>query len=225
MILYKLAKSLYRSPKAGSTLLESLVALIVVTILMSAVTPLLVFSAATRVQSRRADLASQAARTYLDGVRSGSIQAPSISSSQSSQNPDPPKPKGSLTCNSATADSDPSRCTEPSPRTGAILHCVDGNGDGTCTTDTFEDMVVQAWGYNPKSTDSDDGYQLGIRVYRASAFAESEELETEVSSTIADGLGNPEAPLAALRTEITSEGTGYQQLRDRIECQEDSSKC
>jgi prepilin-type N-terminal cleavage/methylation domain-containing protein len=223
MILRKLVKSLYSSPKAGYTLLESLVALIVVTILMSAITPLLAFSAATRVQSRRADLASQAARTYLDGVRSGSIQNPTISSSK---NPGAPTTGGSLSCNSATAETDPSRCTTPSPPTGSILHCVDGNGDGTCTTDTFEDMVVQAWGYNPKSTNPDKGYQLGIRVYRASVFSESStELGTEVSSTLAEGLGNPEAPLVALRREITNENTGYQDLRNRIECEQDSSSC
>jgi type II secretory pathway pseudopilin PulG len=38
---------------------------------MVGIAPVLVLSVATRVQARRVELGTQAARTYIDGVRSG----------------------------------------------------------------------------------------------------------------------------------------------------------
>ena len=58
--------------KAGFTIIESLVAVIVLGILMTAIAPTIVISTATRVQSRRIELATLAARGYIDGVSSGS---------------------------------------------------------------------------------------------------------------------------------------------------------
>lgn len=58
-ILKILAKA---KPPQGVTLLESLVAMLVVGILMTAIAPLIALSAAARVQARRVDQATQAAR-------------------------------------------------------------------------------------------------------------------------------------------------------------------
>ena len=61
------------SGESGFTIIESLIALVVVAILMVAIAPVIVFSTATRVQSRRIELGTQAAKSYIEGVRTGAI--------------------------------------------------------------------------------------------------------------------------------------------------------
>ena len=82
---------------AGFTIIESLVAVIVLGILMTAIAPTIVLSTATRVQSRRIELATLAARGYIDGVSSGNIPAPPISKTKTN---DVKVPGTSLSCNS-----------------------------------------------------------------------------------------------------------------------------
>jgi prepilin-type N-terminal cleavage/methylation domain-containing protein len=66
------------STQSGFTLIECLLAIIIVSVLMVAIAPAVVLSTATRLQARRVELATQAARTYVDGVRSGSIATPNF---------------------------------------------------------------------------------------------------------------------------------------------------
>lgn len=66
-----------RSQESGFTILESLMAIVVVTILLTGVAPMIVLSVATRVQARRVELGTQAAWRYIDGLRSGQIVPPS----------------------------------------------------------------------------------------------------------------------------------------------------
>lgn len=75
MIKYK--QQIHPSGDSGFTIIESLVAMLLVTILLTAITPVIVISTATRVQSRRAELATQAAKTFIDGIRTGVITPPS----------------------------------------------------------------------------------------------------------------------------------------------------
>jgi prepilin-type N-terminal cleavage/methylation domain-containing protein len=49
-----------KSRDGGYTIIESLVAMIVVSVLMIAIAPVMAFSVATRVQARRIELATQA---------------------------------------------------------------------------------------------------------------------------------------------------------------------
>src|SRR6476469_3620673 len=51
---------------SGYTIIESLVAMIVVSVLMIAIAPVMAYSVATRVQARRIELATQAASAYID---------------------------------------------------------------------------------------------------------------------------------------------------------------
>jgi prepilin-type N-terminal cleavage/methylation domain-containing protein len=67
-----------QSSQAGFTIIESLLAIIIVTILMVALGPVIVMSVAARVQAKRVERASNATRTYLDAVRSGTIPATKI---------------------------------------------------------------------------------------------------------------------------------------------------
>lgn len=66
------------STQSGFTLIECLLAIIIVSVLLVAIAPAVVISTATRLQARRVELATQAARTYVDGVRSGSIATPNF---------------------------------------------------------------------------------------------------------------------------------------------------
>src|SRR4028118_710341 len=79
-------QNLSQSREGGYTIIESLVAMIVVSVLMIAIAPVMAFSVATRVQARRVELATQAARTYIDALRTGTLRP---------QDPnDPTIPKG-----------------------------------------------------------------------------------------------------------------------------------
>ncbi len=66
------------SSQAGFTIIESLLAIILVSVLMVAIGPIVVMSVAARVQARRVERASEAAKTYIDSVNSGKTPAPPV---------------------------------------------------------------------------------------------------------------------------------------------------
>src|SRR4028118_656510 len=66
--------SLHKSQEAGYTIIGSLVAMIVVSVLMIAIAPVMAFSVATRVQAKRIEMATQAAKTYIEALRSGALK-------------------------------------------------------------------------------------------------------------------------------------------------------
>ncbi|MFW5765090.1 MAG: hormogonium polysaccharide secretion pseudopilin HpsB [Coleofasciculus sp.] len=225
--------------QAGFTIIESLMAIIVVSIFMIAIAPVIVLSVATRVQARRVEMATQAAQGYIDALRAETIDAPPINTATG--NPpelkgiiddlkeiDPP-PTGNLTCDASQYCTQP---TSPNYR----LYCVDGNGGG-CTNDNFKDMIVQAFGVNtttiPTGTNltpqqvnqqrAQQGYHLGIRVYRADAFTSGRTLqastgEREATFTGGTGLKPSQKPLIELTTEIVTGGTSYNDFCNRVGC-------
>ena len=58
---------------SGFTMIESLMGVVVVSILLASISPILVMSTSIRVQSRRIEKATQAANTFINGVKTGSI--------------------------------------------------------------------------------------------------------------------------------------------------------
>ena len=196
---------------AGFTIIESLVAIVVVTLLMTAITPMLALAVAIRVQARRVEVANQAASTYINGVRSGAIEAPTIIDTDpevAANTPAPDSGGASWTC--ATQN----YC--PSPQTVKSVYCIDGDGDGLCTLNSIADMAVQGIGHNPTAgATADNGYKLIVRVYRADAFGGNFIREGE-QSTITSGLGSRAAPVVQLATEIVNENTSFQDLCDRL---------
>lgn len=234
-----------QSPQAGFTIIESLLALMVVSILMVALSPVIVLSVATRVQARRVELASRAAKTYVDGVRSGLIDAPPISNQELIEI-DAPK-TGNLECNQQDTD----YCEKPtgqpidkvnvtkevikngSPQNTTLeittLYCVDQDGGG-CSTESTTDMIVQAVGYHPQadgtSQDNYDnnfrnqGYKLGVRVYKASGFEKSELQKSDQQDSqqagVAAGVFKSELPLLEMTTAITPNRPDFQDLCDVI---------
>ena len=170
--------------ESGFSLLESLVAVAVVSILIVSITPLVALSTSARVNARRVDQATQAARSYIDGVRGGVIDTsrfpnylvplppPAQSQSQYLLNTDV------LTSAQATEllslDKPP---TTPTEYLAQGIK-VDANGDGFRSDDP-QDLVIQPIRSGPRfsvegaSTSTElnqKGFWLAVRVYRASAF-------------------------------------------------------
>ena len=172
-------QNLSKSRDGGYTIIESLVAMIVVSVLMIAIAPVMAFSVATRVQARRVELATQAARTYIDALRTGAI-----------------KPSG------AQADWFPAAdATAAPPGSLDRLYCVelDEENPGCNGNKDFRVQGVR------QSVSADDreakkaGYALTVRVYRADATGP---FTGTSQSIVGAGLGNPKAPLVVMNTEI-----------------------
>lgn len=218
MINYKKLQT-SQSNQSGFTIIESLVAVIVVAILMTAISPVIVLSVGTRVQSRRIELATDAATAYIDAIKSKKIEAPSSPITGAGQNIkdyDPPS-VGTLTCNKPS-----DYCTRPATN----LYCVDGDGDGGgCSKTSSKDFVIQAFRYNKASSNDEDGYQLGLRVYRADGFASNggdlKQAPTK-QNTFTGGIGNRKTPLFEITTEISDENTSFGDLCNRLQPQNPS---
>jgi type II secretory pathway pseudopilin PulG len=226
MNLLKRQKFIPPSTQSGFTIMEALVAIIVVSLLMTAIAPVFVLSVATRVQARRVELATEAARSYTDGVRAGTILPPPISNTEL-KDVDAPT-AGALDCDNTDANG--GYCTTP-----ADLYCIDLDGDSACTSDSLKDMIVQGAGYQPTAIyvaantnlqNAENGYTLGVRVYQANAFSAGRTLRkgTEdegndraaATFTGGTGLRDPQAPLMKTTTEITTNDTSFQDLCKRI---------
>ncbi|MUL36941.1 hormogonium polysaccharide secretion pseudopilin HpsB [Gloeocapsopsis dulcis] len=202
MIKHRVKQYLAQNSQSGFTIIESLMAVIVVGILMSAIAPAIALSVATRVQARRVELASQAARTYIDGIRSGTITPPSTTIERSTtqyflDSVDPP------TASAAGL---------------ASLHCVSLDETSGCSSTSSKDLVIQAVrSVTSTSTDADKGYRLGLRVYRADAFSDSTALQKGTKqATFTGGLGDRKKPLVEMTTEITTAKTTFQDFCDRL---------
>jgi prepilin-type N-terminal cleavage/methylation domain-containing protein len=216
--------------QGGFTIVESLVALIVVSILLAAIAPVITLSVATRLQSRRVELASQATRAYIDGVRTGNIEAPLDTGSTSTNLSEfnAPTTSGSFSCDANSYCTTTSTSTTPTN-----LYCIDFDNlvippasSPQCESSSLTDMVVQAFRYNPTSdSTADDGYALGIRVYRADAFKLSTTLsrnnsndnnEKVTQNTFTGGAGQRTSPLVEMTTEINETVPEYSDLCDRL---------
>lgn len=225
-----------KSTESGFTIIESLLAIIVVGLLIVGIGPIIAFSAATRIQARRAEWAAQAAQEYLNGVRAGTIDAPTIHTLNQHdgvkyiehlRNLATPN-GGTLNCQSRTNNNSNNPkdgyCTAPTV-SNSDLYCFDGDDDGRCTTNGIQDFIIQAGGVqyqdgNP--ADPDEGYLLGIRVYRADgfqdpgAFKATDENEKRTDLTHAGGLGDRKAPLFETITEVTGTDAQYNDLCKRL---------
>jgi len=214
------------SSQSGFTIIESLIAIIVVSILMIGLSPVIVLSVATRVQARRVELATQAARDYVDGVRSGAIDPPEdvINVDQDSLSTAAAPGTTLPTCGTAGE-----YCQND---TTASLYCVDQDESGGCENNSAKDMIVQAFrsvyedgNGNVVNNPAGTGYLLGIRVYRADGFQNDGNLETgQTQLASMGGLGDRKAPLFKLTTEIPppinhepdQADSAYQDFCDRL---------
>jgi prepilin-type N-terminal cleavage/methylation domain-containing protein len=186
-------QNLSQSRDGGYTIIESLVAMIVVSVLMIAIAPVMAFSVATRVQARRVELASQAATAYINALRVGAIK--------------PPKGKSGFPAQDTSGPAD----VPPAPQTPTDLYCVDLDKE-TPDCAGNKDFLIQGLWRNPAANPTDPtttGYELTVRVYRADGFTTGRPMTTEQQSVANSALGNPQAPLVVMKTQIppTTQGT------------------
>ena len=226
-----------QSSQFGFTIMESLIAIVVIGILMTLVAPVITLAVATRVQARRVELATQAARTYIDGVRTGAITPPSNTITLNEVNADAsktfnsqrssfadanvPSVAGSWSCLN-TASGYP-YCQNTST---SSLYCIDLDTTAGCSSNSNKDLVVQAFrSVNSTSTDANQGYLLGIRIYRADAFTndgvslkKTKQSTTTLSrqAIFTGGLGDRKAPLIEMTTEMVTSQTGYGNFCSRL---------
>jgi type II secretory pathway pseudopilin PulG len=213
---YKQKLDIGQIAESGYTIIEGLVAVLLVAFLASAIAPMIALPIGIRAQAKRVELAAQAAKSYIDAVKSDPDQfGPDIVSTTVPSTANAPSAGNALTCNAGEL------CTAPTGR----LYCVDGDGDNQCTKDSLSDMIVQGIAYNPLSgAELEDGYCLGVRVYRADAFKESGQLGTNLPSTnITNAVINPRSPQVMMTTEVRYSNTSYTDLKNRIA--QNSSSC
>jgi prepilin-type N-terminal cleavage/methylation domain-containing protein len=204
-------QNLSQSRDGGYTIIESLVAMIVVSVLMIAIAPVMAFSVATRVQARRVELATQAARTYIDGLRSQSIKF------------DDAKIPGFPAKSTATTLENLANTPAPGSNT-ALLYCVDMDEELGCTPSSTKDFYVQGAWLNKDVTAGTDptskGYHLLVRVYRADSFAAGVTLKPpkdKKQSVVGSGLGDRTIPVVEMSTEIPATGDpSYRSIFDRL---------
>ncbi|MDB9519197.1 hormogonium polysaccharide secretion pseudopilin HpsB [Roseofilum reptotaenium CS-1145] len=175
-------KPIFQKPKnhsfppqseSGFTLIESLVAVVILTIMLVGIAPVIVLATATRIQARRVELATQAARFYIDGVRAGSLPAPNsvvelkeavdpatrkfiskredfaktVAPAQSSFPATCPfdlQPTDTETQNGYCKEIKLTEAKEASA-TNVSLYCFDGDDQAGCQASSPNDFIVQAY--------------------------------------------------------------------------------
>lgn len=209
--------------ESGYTLLEGLMAVVVVAVLVSAIGPVVAFSVGTRVQAKRTELATQAAKTYIDAVKANPTDNTPKHVIQIRNTPTQPFTVGNSTWKNAAA---PNTTLTENNQDGYIsntatlsLYCVNMDDKLGCQTDSPEDMVVQ--GYRTQFKDPtanpneyQQGYYLGVRVYRANSFASGVgTLKASLPSTyVTNALGDRTRPLVSMTTEVIAEPKSYWRL-------------
>jgi type II secretory pathway pseudopilin PulG len=202
-------------------------AVVVVSVLMTAILPMVVLSTSARVQARRTELASQAARGFVDGVRSGVINLTSITDSSGVTLPFP---------FISSADRSTSQyftnVLAPSNTNLASLTLIkgikiDGNGNGFSVNDP-QDFVVQ-----PMRSDGADvttqGFYMQLRVYRADAFQNNNlsaiksglTLQTETScpssrQAFSNSGGSLVCPVVVVKLDVYPSTSTLDQIKSRL---------
>jgi prepilin-type N-terminal cleavage/methylation domain-containing protein len=203
---------------AGFTIMESLIAMVVVSSLMLAISPVLILSASTRVQSRRVELSAQIARSFIDGVRSGRITAEDIAPVNININ------QNALSSRNITNSTDGyliSSASMPAPTSPAGLYCVQSDGtiqppENNCENRLF---FIQARRTSINGSDPNDGYRLAVRVYRRDIDFMKPVLantNTTKNTQAVVGSGNRQAPLVEIIADIANNNTSFTALCNRL---------
>jgi prepilin-type N-terminal cleavage/methylation domain-containing protein len=211
---------------SGFTIIESLLGIVVVAILLAGISPVLVMSTATRVQSRRTEKATQAANTFIDGVRTGSIAEPVLVDGGALAQVTAAQPR-TLADNLITG----AKMQPPGSATDADLYFVRSNGTvckpfgtGTCIKDPnnpFDEFFIQARQIRVQGSGENDGFRLALRVYRGDVdfsknLLASDANNKKTSSLIAAGLGNRQAPAIERTIDISNIRTSFGALCQRF---------
>ncbi|MCG5058390.1 MAG: hormogonium polysaccharide secretion pseudopilin HpsB [Limnoraphis sp. WC205] len=182
-----------KSSESGYSLIESLIAIIIVSILMVSVAPMIALSVGTRAQAKRLELASQAGKAYVDFLRANSGNVTEIVNNAPGN-----------TTNIAPTQGDFVADVEGYVDTTTNkLYCVNFDEKAGCQSNSLVDMLVQPVQLN--SVDPTTGYNLLVRVYRADAFSSNDPLKIDgQNSAITNAIGDRTAPMVQFSTSISS---------------------
>ncbi|AOY83675.1 hormogonium polysaccharide secretion pseudopilin HpsB [Moorena producens JHB] len=225
---------LSQSSDAGFTIMESLMAMMIITILMLGISPMIVLGVANRVQSRRVEIGVQAARAYIDGVRSEAIAPPEKTEKMDAKDilterkklAEVGAPEPQLNCQTNNKN-------YPYCNKNKSLYCVDLDEEAGCSKNSSRDLIIQAFRSIPadeKAINPEKTYFLGVRVYRADAFKDTGELTRKKDEEKKEkgkvykakaggpGLSDRKAPLFETTTEITTDTPSYSLFCQRLGC-------
>ena len=207
------------STSSGFSLLESLIAVVVVSILIVSIAPLVALSTSARVNARRIDQATQAARSYIDAVRGGVISTTNFPNSLVVSSPN------ALSQYTFEAIAPPTTTSFPSATmcnnsannvAGGTVPgvCVDANGNGFSLDDP-QDFFIQPMRSGPLASSTsaatdlrNQGFWLAVRVYRANALAGTAALRTgtenscAASNTPFSSTASITCPIVTMRSQI-----------------------
>ncbi|MDJ1168084.1 hormogonium polysaccharide secretion pseudopilin HpsB [Roseofilum sp. BLCC_M154] len=231
--------------ESGFTLIESLVAVVILTIMLVGIAPVIVLATATRIQARRVELATQAARFYIDGVRAGSIDPPHTFVDLQENNGGQFQSRRAAFSQAAAPAITLPACDTPTggycknealgsakavSTTNVSLYCFNGDETAGCQASSPNDFIVQAYRSVKIKTDApavlatdskqlEQGYLLGIRVYRADALKDNGQLLTMATDGVqqrASGTSlNVKAPLLEMTTEIQGDSDSIDSFTTR----------
>lgn len=171
--------------ESGFSLLESLIAVAVVSILIVSIAPMVALSTSARINARRIDQATQAARSYIDAVRGGVID-PAAFPVGLIRNI---TAQGQYTFEAVAAPTNvptlavASTCSQVNTAvlgSSTVLGtCVDTNANGFSINDP-QDLFIQPMRSGPSNASDlkSQGYWLAVRVYRSDALTSTTALRT-----------------------------------------------
>ena len=214
--------------EAGFSILESLVAVAVVSILIVSIAPMVALSTSARINARRIDQATQAARSYVDAIRGGVIDTTNFPATLVKSLPnaqgqyvfeDPVaansiQPPKTLTGTGTGATFDPTKICNNSLAAnvdaGKVAGiCVDAGGGGWSINDP-QDLFIQPMRSGPLSSAlnvstnlKSQGFWLAVRVYRADALASGTPLRTGTEASCA-GSKTPFSATASITCPIVT---------------------
>ena len=206
-------KSPSSKPDSGFTIIESLMAIVVLTVLLIAIAPPMAISVASRVRARQVELATLAGQGYIDSLRSGAINPPDKARCATTTLP-----------NSGDACLNPPTAALVDAATADQGTLIDANGNGNFTDS--KDFVIQAIRTRASADANTDatargeaarreGYSLLIRVYRGDADVfrggsgtmGTTQVTTLFTGATSTGGAFRNRPLVVLQTDIGTRST------------------
>ena len=202
MITHRLKRYLSATrTSAGLTLIECLVAIVMVGLIGSAIAPALLISVATRVQSQKAEQALELAQSEIDKVR------------QIMERGEYKDENGTSTLPAKALDADNDVAKVDPPDQGEPLD----PGDYDYYPEALQTKEVELNGerfavqvYRTPGKPVDDGvpvtFNLGVRVYDYDAVVNSDSLQTKPAalSMVSSQGQRTDSPLVALYTTVTA---------------------
>lgn len=191
-----------RSRQSGFTVVEALMAIVVASALMVAIAPVIAMSVSARVQARRIDLATQAARSYVDALRANSLDPPTNTRARFNLD--------NLGVRAPTAMRPPQGVEQCLNKYLNPVNCY--GADNLLVIQAFRDGVSDAKEAVAK------GYCVGVRVYRADAFKGGAPSQTKLAQS--SFLNSKSYPLVVMRTQIINQ-TNFEEYQKKYKKERD----